>query len=136
MERAFRNGDISVGGYNGCMERRTATDIDEYISWFPDDIQKILKKIRATIKKAAPRAVESISYQIPTFKIDGKVLIYFAAFTKHVSLYPAPRDIVEFKDELKSYKGGKGTIQLPLDDPIPYELVARIVKFRMLKSLE
>ncbi len=115
------------------MDRRTPADIDEYISWFPDDVRKILKKIRSTIKKAAPKAVESISYQIPTFKVDGKVLIYFAAFTKHVSVYPAHRDVDEFKDELKVYKGGKGTVQFPLDAPIPYDLIARIVKFRLLK---
>ena len=113
------------------MDRRTAADIDEYISWFPDDVRKILTKVRSTIKKAAPKAVESISYQIPTFKVDGKVLIYFAAFTKHVSVYPAPRSVDEFKDELKDYKGGKGTVQFPLDSPIPHELISRIVKYRL-----
>ena len=113
------------------MDRRTAAHIDEYISWFPDDVQQILKKIRSTIRKAAPKASESISYQIPTFKIDGKVLIYFAAFAKHVSVYPAPRDSAEFEDELKEYKGGKGTVQFSLGSPIPYDLISRIVKFRM-----
>jgi uncharacterized protein YdhG (YjbR/CyaY superfamily) len=113
------------------MDRRTAADIDEYISWFPDDLRKILTKIRSTIRKDAPKAVESISYQIPTFKIDGKVLIYFAAFTYHISVYPAPRDVEEFKDELHDYKGGKGTVQFPLKSPIPYDLIARIVKFRV-----
>lgn len=115
------------------MDRRTAADIDEYISWFPDDVRKILTKIRSTIKKAAPKAVESITYQIPTFKVDGKVLIYFAAFKKHVSVYPAPRDADEFKNELKDYKGGKGTVQFPLDSPVPYELISRIVRFRLAK---
>ena len=113
------------------MDRRTAADIDEYISWFPDDVRKILTKIRTTIKKVAPKAVELISYQIPTFKIDGKVLIYFAAFQKHVSVYPAPRSVEEFKDELKDYKGGTGTVQFPLDSPIPYDLISRIVQFRL-----
>ena len=114
------------------MNMRTATaNVDEYISPFPADVQKILKKIRSTIKKAAPKAVESISYQIPTYKIDGKVLIYFAGFAKHVSVYPAPRDAKEFKNELSDYKGGKGTAQFPLDKPIPYELITRIVKFKL-----
>ncbi len=113
------------------MDRRTPADIDDYISRFPDDVRKILTKIRSTVKKAAPKAVESISYQIPTFKVDGKALVYFAAYAKHVSVYPAPRNETEFKDELKYYKGGKGTVQFPLDSPIPYELISRIVKFRL-----
>jgi len=123
----FKGGRFGIG----LMDRGTAADFDDYISWFPADVRKILSKIRATIRKAAPKAVESISYQIPTFKIDGKVIIYFAAFTKHVSVYPAPRDVDEFKDELKEYKGGKGTVQFPLDAPIPFDLIARIVEFRM-----
>jgi len=106
-------------------------DIDEYISSFPATVQKVLKKIRSTIRKVAPQAVESISYQIPTYKLDGKVLIYFAGFAKHVSVYPAPRDANEFKKELAAYKGGKGTVQFPLDNPIPYELITRIVKFKI-----
>ena len=117
------------------MERKTAKDVDEYISRFPRDVQKVLKRIRSTIKKAAPKAGESISYQIPTLKVGGKVLIYFAGFAKHTSVYPAPRDAAEFKDELAAYKGGKGTVQFPLDKKVPYELIARIVKFRM-KGLE
>jgi uncharacterized protein YdhG (YjbR/CyaY superfamily) len=111
---------------------RAATEnIDEYISLFPADVQKVLKKIRATIRKAAPKAVESISYQIPTYKVDGKALIYFAGFAKHVSVYPAPREAEEFKNELAGYKGGKGTVQFPLDKPIPYELITCIVKFKL-----
>lgn len=111
--------------------RAAPKDIDEYIAGFSPDVQKILQKIRSTIRKAAPKAVESISYQIPTFKIDGKVLIYFAGFAKHVSVYPAPREAKEFKKELADYKGGKGTVQFPLDKPIDYDLIARIVKFRL-----
>ena len=110
--------------------RPTPTDIDEYIAGFPTNVQKVLKKIRGTIRKAAPKAVESISYQIPAYKLDGKVLIYFAGFAKHVSVYPAPRDAKEFKKELKGYKGGKGTVQFPLDKPIPYDLITQIVKYR------
>jgi uncharacterized protein YdhG (YjbR/CyaY superfamily) len=112
------------------------TTIDEYIATFPDDVQKILQKIRQTIKKAAPKAEETISYQIPTFKLNGSYLIYFAGYKKHVSVYPAPRSEKEFKKELAGYEGGKGTVQFPLDQPIPYELISRLVKFRTKKNLE
>ena len=111
-------------------EKQTFETVAEYIETFPADVQKILKKIRSTIRKAAPKATESISYQIAAYKLDGKVLIYFAGFTKHVSVYPAPRTAPEFADELAAYKGGKGTVQFPLDKPIPYDLIDRIVKFR------
>ncbi|MDZ4860382.1 MAG: DUF1801 domain-containing protein [Candidatus Hydrogenedentes bacterium] len=90
-----------------------------------------MQKIRATIKKAAPTAEEAISYQIPTFKLNGKNLIHFAAFTNHIGLYPAPRGVDEFKEELSVYDGGKGTVQFPFDQPIPVELISRIVKFRV-----
>lgn len=112
------------------MLRPKAANIDEYISWFPKDTQKVLKLIRATIRKAAPRAEEVISYAIPAYKLDGKWLIYFAGFTNHVSVYPAPRGKPEFKTELAKYKGGKGTVQFPLSEPIPTDLITRIVKFR------
>ena len=104
--------------------------IDEYIAGFPDDVQAKLKKIRATIAAAAPGAEEKIGYGIPAFTLDGN-LIYFAGFKKHLSLYPAPRSAPEFKDELARYEGGKGTVQLPLDKPIPFGLISRIVKFRV-----
>jgi uncharacterized protein YdhG (YjbR/CyaY superfamily) len=113
------------------MKRAAPNSVDDYIAGFPAEVQKVLKKIRATIKKTAPKAVESISYQIPAYKLDGKVLIYFAGFENHVSVYPAPRAAKEFKKELAAYKGGKGTIQFPLDNKIDYDLIARIVKFRM-----
>lgn len=112
------------------QKRAKPKDVDEYIASFSSDVQKILKKIRGTIRKAAPNAVESISYQIPTYKVDGTVLIYFAGFAKHVGIYPAPREATEFKKELAAYKGGKGTIQFPLDKPIDHDLIARIVKFK------
>lgn len=108
-------------------------DIDEYIAGFPRDVQKILQMIRDTIKKAAPDATEAISYQIPTFKLDGKNFIHFAGFKKHIGLYPAPREADGFKNELETYKGGKGTIQFPLDLAIPYELITRIAKFNAAK---
>jgi uncharacterized protein YdhG (YjbR/CyaY superfamily) len=114
-------------------DRSIPKDIDEYIAGFPADVQKILERIRTTIHKAAPNATEAISYQIPTFKINGKNFIHFAAFKKHIGLYPAPRGVDEFEPELSSYEGGKGTVQFPLDKAIPYELMTRIVKFRIRK---
>lgn len=107
-----------------------AKTVDEYISRYPSDVQVKLRSIRSTIKKAAPNAEEGISYAIPGYKYYG-VLIYFAAFEKHISIYPAPRLNDLFKKELQSYKGGKGTIQFPLSKPIPLNLVTRIVKFRI-----
>jgi len=105
-------------------------DIDSYIAGFPDDVQKILRKVRATIRKAAPDAEEAIKYQMPTFVLHGN-LVHFAAFRKHLGLYPAPAGIAEFREELAPYASGKGSIQFPLDQPIPYALIAKIVKFRV-----
>jgi uncharacterized protein YdhG (YjbR/CyaY superfamily) len=110
-------------------------NIDEYISNFPNDVQEILQKIRKTIHNAAPDAQEAIKYQIPTFTLKGN-LIHFAAYKNHIGLYPAPRGAEEFKKELANYEGGKGTVQFPLDKPIPYDLIRRIVKFRVQKDLE
>lgn len=109
--------------------------IDEYIAGFPDDVRKILEKIRATIRKAAPDAKEAIKYQLPTFTLKGN-LVHFGAFTNHIGFYPAPSGIEEFKKELERYQGGKGTIRFPLDEPIPFGLISRIVKFRVKNNLE
>jgi len=107
---------------------------DEYIKTFPKDVQTILEKMRETIKRAAPDAVETISYQIPTFKLKGTSLVHFAAFRKHIGLYPpAPR---EFKKEVTSYLGPKGNLKFPTDKPIPYDLVTRIVLYRRQEILE
>lgn len=111
--------------------RKASKDIDEYIAGFPSDVQQILEKIRMTIRKAAPKAAEKISYQIPSFTLKGKYLIYFAAYKKHIALYPAPRGSEEFKKELSAYEGGKGTVRFPFDKPIPFGLIRRIVKFRV-----
>ena len=112
--------------------KRTAPrNIDDYIAGFPRDIQAILEKIRMTIRKAAPAAEETISYQIPSFTLKGRYLIYFAAFKKHIGLYPAPKGIEEFKEALSLYQTGKGTMRFPLDKPIPFNLISRIVKFRV-----
>jgi uncharacterized protein YdhG (YjbR/CyaY superfamily) len=108
--------------------------IDEYIATFPDDIQKKLKEVRAVIKAAAPEASEKISYQMPTFFLFGN-LVHFAAFKYHIGFYPAPRGIEEFKKELSVYKGAKGSVQFPLDQPMPLDLISRIVKFRVKDNL-
>lgn len=110
-------------------------DIDEYIAGFPNDIQKILEKIRKTIRKAAPDAEETIKYQMPTFTLKGN-LVHFAAFKKHIGLYPVPRGIEPFKNELSAYEGEKSTVRFPLDKPIPFDLITRIVKFGVKKNLE
>ena len=110
-------------------------NVDEYIATFPADIQAILQQIRLTIHEAAPGAVEAISYQIPTFKQKGN-LVHFAAFKKHIGFYPASSGIEQFKDEAASYATSKGTLQFPLNQPIPYDLVRRIVIFRVQENLE
>jgi uncharacterized protein YdhG (YjbR/CyaY superfamily) len=110
--------------------------IDEYIKTFPNDVQSILEKMRQTIKKAAPEAVEAISYQMPTFKLNGKNLVHFAAFKNHIGFYPIPSGIEAFKKELSSYKQGKGSVQFPIDKPIPYDLVEKIVNYRVKENLE
>ena len=115
------------------MQSKTPKDIDEYIASFPKEIQKILKKIRTTIRKAAPKAEEAISYQIPTFRLNGN-LVHFAAYKNHIGLYPAPRAVEKFKQDLERYGSSKATIKFSLDEPIPYDLIARIVEFRVEQS--
>lgn len=110
-------------------------DIDEYIERFPTNVQKLLQKIRKTIQKAAPDATEVISYQMPAFK-QKRVVVYFAAHKNHIAIYPAPRGAKEFKQELAEYEGGKGTVQFPLDQPVPYDLITRIVKYRIKENAE
>ena len=117
------------------MKTAPAQTIDEYISGFPKDIQKVLQEIRNTIRKAAPDAEETINYAIPTFKLNGN-LVHFAAFQKHIGFYPAPSGIDAFKKELSAYDGAKGSVQFPLDQPIPLALITRIVKFRVKENLE
>jgi uncharacterized protein YdhG (YjbR/CyaY superfamily) len=110
-------------------------DIDEYIAGFPGEVQELLEKVRATIREAAPEAEEAIKYQIPTFVLHGN-LVHFAAFKKHIGFYPAPDGIEKFKEELSAYKGAKGSVQFPLDEPIPFDLISRIVKFRAEENLK
>ena len=104
--------------------------IDEYIATFPPNIQTLLQQIRATIHKAAPEAEETISYNMPAFKQNG-VLVYFAAFKNHIGFFPTAQGIEAFKDKLVAYKTSKGTIQFPLDQPFPLDLIAEIVRFRV-----
>ena len=102
--------------------------IDEYIKTFPEDVQSILEKMRQTIRKAAPEAEEAISYQIPTFKLNDN-LVHFAAFKNHIGFYPTPTGIEAFKKELSPYKGAKGSVQFPMEKPIPYDLVKKLLYF-------
>ena|SRR5688572_27703760 len=110
-------------------------NIDEYIAGFPNDVQKILQRVRRTIKKAAPKAEETISYKIPTFNLKGRYLIYFAGYKKHIGVYPVPMGNTEFKKELLAYKSGQGTAKFPLDKPIPFGLITKIVKFKVKENL-
>ena len=109
--------------------------IDGYISGFPKDTQGILQQIRATIKSAAPDAKEAIKYAIPTFILNGN-LVHFGGYKNHIGFYPAPSGMKPFEKELEKYKTGKGTLQFPLDKPIPLDLIAKIVKFRVKENLE
>lgn len=111
------------------------SSIDEYIATFPPDIQAILQELRATIQAAAPQAEEKISYQMPTFYLKGN-LVHFAAYKGHIGFYPAPRGIEAFKEELSAYKGSKGAVQFPIEEPLPLDLISRIVKFRVAENLE
>lgn len=106
-------------------------NIDEYIETFTESTQKILQKIRKLIQKTAPEAVETISYKIPTFKLNGKVLVHFAGYEHHVGLYATPTGHKQFEKELSKYKQGKGSVQFPLDEEIPCDLIREIVKFRV-----
>ena len=107
--------------------------IDEYIKSFPGDIQARLKQLRALIRRVAPEAQEKISYQMPTFYLNGN-LVHFAAYPKHIGFYPTPSGIEAFQKELSKYKSSKGAVQFPLDAPLPLKLIERIVKFRVKES--
>ncbi len=116
-------------------EQTAPKTIDEYIAGFPPDIQEILEKIRLTIREAAPGAEETIKYQMPTFTLNGN-LVYFAAFKKHIGFYPpVAAGTAKFKKELAAYEGEKGSLIFPLDRPIPFDLISRIVKFRVKENL-
>jgi uncharacterized protein YdhG (YjbR/CyaY superfamily) len=115
-------------------DRKAPKDIDEYIAGFPSDVREALNKMRMTIRKAAPAAEEKISYMIPAFALNGP-LVYFAAFKKHLAFFPTSSGVEQFKDELAAYETSKGTVRFPLGTPVPYGLIAKIVKFRVRENL-
>ena len=112
-----------------------AGSVDAYVASQPENIKEIIEKLRQVIKKAAPEAEEIISYQMPAYKYYG-MLVYFAAWKKHIGFYPVSSAITAFKKELSVYNGAKGSVQFPLDRPIPFELIGRIVKFRVKENLQ
>ncbi len=118
------------------MIPNNAKNIDEYIAAFPEEIQAMLEQIRATISKLAPTAEEAIKYAIPTFVLNGRNLVHFAAFKNHIGFYPTPTGIESFQKELSKYKQGKGSVQFPLDEPMPLALITKIVKFNMVRNAE
>jgi len=114
--------------------RSTARTIDEYIAEFPPQTQAVLQEMRALIRTLAPDATETISYAIPTFDVNGKHLVHFAGYEKHVGLYPAPSGMEAFAEELSAYKTGKGSVQFPLGQPLPVDLIRRIVEYRVAEN--
>jgi len=118
------------------MISKTPTSIDEYIADFPEEIQSLLNQIRSTIKQAAPDAEESIGYGMPAYKTHGKPLVYFAAFKNHIGFYATPTGHAEFAMELSKYKQGKGSVQFPIDQPMPLKLITQIVEFRVIENQE
>jgi uncharacterized protein YdhG (YjbR/CyaY superfamily) len=116
------------------MPRRHFKTMDEYIASFPKDVQDILKSLRRVIKESAPQAEEAISYGIPTFKLNGN-LVHFAAFKNHIGFYPTSSPIAAFKKDLSPYELSKGTVRFPIDRPIPFGLVKKIVRYRVKENL-
>ncbi|HET8986137.1 MAG TPA: DUF1801 domain-containing protein [Trueperaceae bacterium] len=109
-------------------------DIDEYIARFPDTVQSMLRKVRATIAAAAPGATETISYDMPTFSLNGRYLIHFGAYKKHIGLYPVPTTHPALEEALRPYASGKGSARFPLNKPVPYDLITKIVEFKVQDS--
>lgn len=117
------------------MKKNVAQNIDEYIAWQPLEVQAILQQIRATVRAAAPTAQEAIKYAMPTFVLHGN-LVYFAAFKKHIGFYPIPMKDERFEADFKDFKTGKGSIQFPLDKPIPLDLITKIVRYRVEEKIK
>jgi uncharacterized protein YdhG (YjbR/CyaY superfamily) len=117
------------------MNANKLNNVDDYIASFPVETQELLTQIRNTIKKMVPQAEETISYSMPTFKLNGN-LVYYAAFKNHIGFYALPQGNEAFKKELQEYKTGKGSIQFPIDKPLPLDLIKRIVEFRVKENLE
>lgn len=116
-------------------QKKPPQDFDEYIAGFPAELRQILEKIRTTIKTAAPHAQETIKYGMPTFTLDGN-LVHFAAFKKHIGLFPPVKGDQKLKKQLSVYEGEKGSLKFPLDAPIPYALIAKVVKVRVKENLQ
>jgi uncharacterized protein YdhG (YjbR/CyaY superfamily) len=116
------------------MAEKAPTSIDEYLERFPPEVQQRLQSMRRTVKKAAPKAEETISYKIPAFRLNG-MLVWFAAFKNHIGFYPGAEATKVFKDKLSAYKTAKGSVQFPFDQPLPLTLVTQIVKFRVEQNL-
>ena len=112
-------------------EKPGPANIDEYIAGFPPHVRKILEEVRATVREAVPHAAETISYGIPAFTLNGHAVVHFAGYRKHIGVYPAPVDDPTMADALAPYASGKATAKFPLDQAIPYPLIARIAKFRV-----
>jgi uncharacterized protein YdhG (YjbR/CyaY superfamily) len=112
------------------MEKTSFKNVDEYIASFPENLRTLLEEMRTTIKKAAPKCEEVISYQMPAYKYFG-ILVYFAGYKNHIGFYPTASAIEAFKKELSIYKGAKGSVQFPLDKPLPEDLITKIVKFKL-----
>jgi len=117
------------------QESNSPQTVDDYIAGFPDAIQSILQQIRSIIRETVPAAEEVISYQMPTYRLHGN-LVHFAAFKHHIGFYPTPTGVEAFMGELKPYQHAKGSIRFPLDQPIPYALIRKIVAFRVIETLE
>jgi uncharacterized protein YdhG (YjbR/CyaY superfamily) len=113
------------------MAPKKFTTIDEYIKTFPKDVQNPLQGIRRTIRNAAPEAVETISYQMPAFKLHGRFLVSFAAWKHHVGMYPIPSGSDAFRRKISAYKAAKSSVRLPMEKPVPYDLVTQLVRFRV-----
>ncbi len=118
------------------MKAVKPANIDDYISTFPEEVQKILKQVRLTVSKAAPGAEETISYGMPAFRYKDRVVIYFAGYKNHIGFYATPAGHTAFAKELAKYKQGSGSVQFPLDQPMPLNLISRIVKFKMQQQVE
>jgi uncharacterized protein YdhG (YjbR/CyaY superfamily) len=116
------------------MPRPIAASIDEYIAEFPPETQRALRQVRDVIATTAPDAVETISYAIPTFDLDGRHLVHFAGYDHHVGFYPTPNGMDEFEPELSRFQRGKGSVRFPLNEPMPLDLIRRIVEFRAART--
>lgn len=123
-----------ISGEAANKMKKNSSDIDKYIKNFPPDVQARLEQVRAVIRKAAPDAWEGISYGMPAYKLNGRPLVYFAAFKKHIGFYATPSGHTAFSEELSKYKQGKGSVQFPLDQPLPLDLIRQITEFRVIEN--